>query len=54
MLSMMESMQVGESLKRFGIAAECTDVLVASIHTDAPDVSQLLSLLPCMFFSPLC
>jgi hypothetical protein len=36
-------MQVGESLKRFGIASECSDVLVASIHTGAPDVSQFMA-----------
>ena len=49
---MMESMQVGESLKRFGIAAECRDVLVASIHTDAPDVSQFFAAMHVL--SPVC
>ena len=37
-------MQVGESLKRFGILRSnhfATDILVASIHKGAPDVSLL-------------
>lgn len=45
-------MQVGESLKRFGIASDCSDVLVASIHTDAPDVSQSFAAMHVL--SPLC
>ena len=43
---------MGESLKRFGIASDCSHVLVASIHTDAPDVSQFFAAMHVL--SPLC
>ena len=45
-------LQVGESLKRFGIAGGCNDVLVASIHEGAPDVICLPLSIPA--FVPLC
>lgn len=35
---MGQSLQVGQSLQRFGISKDTADILVASIHTGDPDV----------------